>query len=119
MTCVRGRTGWPPVPLGTTTARRATTTARPRTTIERANVTTSGGAGRHATNSGTAWWEGGWRRRAEASGLGLVGDEPEGAGGNGGGPIATQCMLTALPSCHPLVLAWDARKARLTLRELA
>jgi len=93
--------------------------ARLRTTIERANVSTSGPAGRHATNSVTAWYEGGWRCRAEAGGFSLVVDEPESAGGTGTGPMPTEYMLTAMASCYALALAWAAGKRGITLPDLA
>ena len=82
-------------------------------------LTTSGGAGRHATNSVTAWWEGGWRCRAEAGGFSLVVDEPESAGGTGAGPMPTEYMLTAMASCYALALAWAAGKRGITLPDLA
>ncbi len=82
-------------------------------------MTTPGSAGRPATNSVTAWWEGGWRCRAEAGGFSLVVDEPESVGGTGAGPMPTEYMLTAMASCYALALAWAAGKRGITLPDLA
>lgn len=82
-------------------------------------MTAPGSAGRPATNSVTARWEGGWRCRVEAGGFSLVVDEPESAGGTGAGPMPTEYMLTAMASCYALALAWAAGKRGITLPDLA
>lgn len=82
-------------------------------------MTASGSAGRPATNSVTARWEGGWRCRVEAGGFSLVVDEPEAVGGTGAGPMPTEYMLTAMASCYALALAWAAGKRGITLPDLA
>jgi putative redox protein len=76
-------------------------------------------AGRPATNSVTAHWQGGWRCQVEAGGFTLLVDEPGSAGGTGTGPMPTEYLLAAMASCYALALVWAAGKRGIDLPDLA
>src|SRR4029077_1226944 len=76
------------------------------------------GDGRPLTNSVVARFEGGWRCRVEAGGFDLVVDERPRSGGTGTGPMPTEDLLPAMPSCDPLALTWAPGKRAIPLPRL-